>query len=85
MIYVNLEHRWHAFTGLDMATFIDAGKVIPGKADIDFGELRYGGGIGFRFKIRGGVFMRIDFAVGSEGFRWMWTFNDIFKFRWRTT
>ncbi len=85
MIYANLEHRWHAFTGLDMAVFIDAGKVIPSKADVDFGELRYGGGIGFRFKIRGGVFMRIDFAVGSEGFRWMWTFNDIFKFRWRTT
>ena len=28
-------------------------------------------------------FMRIDFAAGRrEGFRWMWTFSDIFKTRW---
>ena len=26
--------------------------------------------------------MRIDFAAGREGFRWMWTFSDIFKTKW---
>ena len=82
MIFVNLEHRWHAFSGLDMALFVDAGKVIPQKADINFGKLRYSGGIGLRFRIGGSVFMRIDFAAGPEGFRAMWTFSDIFKQRW---
>ena len=27
-VFVSVEHRWHAFTGLDMAIFLDAGKVI---------------------------------------------------------
>ena len=76
------QHRWHAFSGLDMALFVDAGKVIPRKADIDFGNLKYSGGIGFRARIQGNVFMRIDFAGGPEGFRWMWTFSDIYKHRW---
>ncbi len=85
MIYFNVEHRWFAFSGLDMAVFVDAGKVIPNKADIDFSDLRFSGGMGFRFKMQGNYIMRIDFAYGSEGFRWMWTFSDIFKLRWHTT
>ncbi len=27
--------------------------------------------------------MRIDFAAGRGGFRWMWTFSDIFETKWR--
>ena len=85
MIFVNVEHRWYSFTGLDMALFVDAGKVIPRRSDVDFNDLKYSGGIGFRYRIEGNVFMRIDFAFGPEGFRWMWTFNDIFRLRWFTT
>jgi len=29
--------------------------------------------------VQGSVVMRIDFAAGPEGFRAMWTFNDIFR------
>jgi outer membrane protein assembly factor BamA len=82
MIFANLEHRWHAFSGLDMALFVDAGKVIPKKEDITFGDLRWSGGIGFRYKIEGNVFLRTDFAYGSEGFRAIATFSDIFQQRW---
>jgi hypothetical protein len=28
------------------------------------------------------VIMRIDMAYGDEGFRFMWTFSDIYKLRW---
>jgi len=84
MIFATVEHRWHAFSGLDMALFVDGGKVVRRKEDIDFSNLLYSGGIGFRFKVQDAVIMRIDFAAGSEGFRWMWTFSDIFKVRWHS-
>ena len=71
------EHRWHAFSMLDMALFADAGKVVPLKRDVDVSHLHYGGGIGFRWRIRRAIVSRIDFAVSSEGFQWIWTFNDI--------
>jgi outer membrane protein assembly factor BamA len=81
-IYLGIEHRWFAFTGLDTAIFLDAGKVTPQKADINLSGLKTSGGIGFRFRVADAVVSRIDFAAGREGFRWMWTFNDIFKPRW---
>ena len=66
---VNLtaEHRWHAFSLLDMALFADAGKVVPLKRDVDVSHLHYSGGIGFRWRIRSAIVSRIDFAVSSEG------------------
>jgi outer membrane protein assembly factor BamA len=81
-LIVNVEHRWQASPMLDMALFVDAGKVAPRLADIDFSDLEWSGGIGFRFKLEGAYVMRIDLAGGREGFRFMWTFSDIFKTRW---
>jgi len=81
-IILNAEHRWHASSVLDMAIFADAGKVAPRLRDVDFSDWEWSAGIGFRFKLQGAYFMRIDFAAGREGFRWMWTFSDIFKTRW---
>ena len=81
-IIVNVEHRWYASSALDMAIFVDVGKVAPRLKDIDFSELEWNAGIGFRFKVQDAYIMRIDFAAGREGFRWMWTFSDIFKTKW---
>jgi outer membrane protein assembly factor BamA len=81
-LVVNVEHRWHASNLLDMAVFVDAGKVAPQLADIDLSNLEWSGGVGFRFKFQGAYIIRIDFAAGREGFRFMWTFSDIFKTRW---
>ena len=78
-ILASVEHRWHAFTGLDMAIFVDAGKVAPDKSNLDFSDLEYSAGFGFRGKLQNAVVMRVDFAFGSEGFRWIWTFSDIFR------
>jgi outer membrane protein assembly factor BamA len=82
LIFASVEHRWHAFSGLDMALFVDAGKVVSEKSQIDFSGLKYSGGIGFRFRLQNAVIMRIDFAGGSEGFRFMWTFSDIFRIKY---
>ncbi len=80
-LVLTAEHRWHAFSGLDMAIFADAGKVASRKADLDFTGLEVSYGFGFRFKMNQAYIMRIDFAGGREGFRFMWTFSDVFKLR----
>ena len=80
-LVLTAEHRWHAFSGLDMALFVDAGKVASRKADLDFNNLEVSYGLGFRFKLNEAYFMRIDFSGGREGLRFMWTFSDIFKVR----
>jgi Omp85 superfamily domain len=81
-VFFSVEHRWHAFTGLDTAIFIDAGKVIDRKADVDFSNFKVSAGIGFRIRVLDAVVSRIDFAAGREGFRAMWTFSDIYRMRW---
>jgi outer membrane protein assembly factor BamA len=81
-LFMSVEHRWHGFTGLDTAVFFDAGKVVPEKKGLNFADLKYSGGVGFRFRLLDAVVSRIDFAVSTEGFRWMWTFSDINKARW---
>jgi outer membrane protein assembly factor BamA len=75
-VNIGVEHRWYAFSFLDMALFGDAGKVVPLKRQIDTQEFHYSGGIGFRFRFRSAIVSRIDFATSSEGFRMIWTFND---------
>ena len=81
-VFMSAEHRWYVFRGLDMAAFVDAGKVIPRKADLDFSELRMSAGVGFRTRLRDAVIMRTDVAFGDEGWRFIWTFSDIFKIKY---
>ena len=66
-ILMNAEYRWEAFSGLDMALFMDAGKAVPRKADLDFSDLETAAGVGFRFNIRNTTFLRLDFAFSHEG------------------
>ncbi|HSF17858.1 MAG TPA: hypothetical protein VLK65_20125 [Vicinamibacteria bacterium] len=82
VLFASVEHRWHVFTALEMALFADAGKVVRDRGDVDFADLRYSGGIGFRFRLLDAVVSRIDLAWSREGFRFMWTFSDIYKARY---
>jgi outer membrane protein assembly factor BamA len=81
-VYVGVEHRWHASSNLEMSAFLDAGKVVPLKRNIDPTSMNYSAGIGFRVRVRSAIVSRTDFAVSREGFRIVWTFSDIFKTRW---
>jgi outer membrane protein assembly factor BamA len=81
-VNLGLEHRWHAFSFLDMSLFGDAGKVVPVKRDLDTAHLHYSGGIGFRFRFRSAIISRIDLAGSNEGFRMIWTFNNAFSPKW---
>jgi len=78
---VALEHRWYAFSGLEMAMFVDAGKTVPEKGRIDFSGLNYSGGIGLRVRVRGAVVLRMDVAGSREGTRWIWSMSDVSRRR----
>jgi outer membrane protein assembly factor BamA len=77
----SIEHRWYAFSGLEMALFLDAGKSVAEKEDVDFSGLNYSGGIGLRVRVRGAVVMRMDVAHSREGTRWIWSMSDVSRRR----
>ncbi|MBI2841407.1 MAG: BamA/TamA family outer membrane protein [Acidobacteria bacterium] len=78
VMVINLEYRWEAWIGLDMALFADAGKVFRDRSDFDLRNLESDVGIGFRFNVEKGVFWRIDIARSREGTRVFMKFNHVF-------
>ena len=74
----NGEYRWEVFSGLDMALFVDAGKVFHCWQDAGFGDLERSYGFGFRFNVRNDVFLRIDTGFSREGFQVWFKFNNVF-------
>jgi len=77
MVY-NLEYRWEAFSGLDMALFGDAGKVFSRRGDFNLSDLEGDYGIGFRFNQAQAVFLRIDIGRSREGMRFFFKFGHVF-------
>ncbi len=77
-IIANLEYRFEAFIGLDVAFFGDIGQVRgswDGFRLSDF-ERSFGGGL--RFNTAESVFMRLDLGHSREGTRFYWKFNNVF-------
>lgn len=77
----SIEHRWYAFTGLEMAAFVDAGKTVAQKGQIDWTRLNYSGGIGFRVRVQDAIVMRFDIARSREGTRLILSLSDISRRR----
>jgi outer membrane translocation and assembly module TamA len=62
-----------------MALFTDWGAVAPRASDLDFGDLKRGYGIGFRFNTAKAVLFRLDIATGGgEGVRYLMKFSKMF-------
>jgi hypothetical protein len=79
VLSVNLEYRWEAFSGLDMALFSDFGSVAPRFSELEFAGFRGAYGLGFRFNTYKAVFLRIDLAGGgSEGLQVFTKFSKSF-------
>ncbi len=76
-LLATLEHRWHLFSGGHAAIFAEAGKVAPAASHLNLAKAKYAGGIGFRFTLREAVIMRLDNAISNEGYRFMWTFSNM--------
>jgi hemolysin activation/secretion protein len=78
-MYMNVEYRWEAFSGLDMALFSDWGKVATADEDLDFNDLKHGYGIGFRFNTYKNVFFRFDIGGGGgEGVHYFVKYSRVF-------
>jgi len=72
------EYRWEVFSGLDMALFMDAGRVYDTWHQLSFADLQKDYGFGFRFNVRGSVFWRIDVGFSHEGFQIWSRFSNVF-------
>jgi hypothetical protein len=58
---------------LDLALFVDAGKVGPDWAAVTHGAMHTDYGVGVRFHAPAATALRIDLARGAEGFRLVFT------------
>ncbi len=79
LIVVNAEYRWESFSGLDMALFVDAGKVFSKRSQWNFKDMEGSVGFGLRFNVRNNVFLRLDVGFSHEGFQVWVKFNNIFS------
>ena len=77
-LVMNVEYRWEAFSGLDMALFFDAGKVANRRADLDLSDLETDVGVGFRFNGRNSTFLRLDVAFSHEAAKVWFRFGSPF-------
>ncbi len=78
MLVLNGEYRWEVFTGLDMALFVDAGKVFGKWSQLNVHNLESSVGFGFRFNAANHTFLRLDVGFSHEGFQVWFKFNDVF-------
>jgi outer membrane protein assembly factor BamA len=78
LMLANVEYRFEAFIGLDVALFGDFGQVAPRWQNIRTShfESSYGGGL--RFNTVHNVFLRLDLGHGREGTRLFLKFSNVF-------
>lgn len=67
-ILLSAEYRWQAWWALDMALFVDAGKVAHDRSDLDLNDLEASYGLGFRFHSNDSFVGRLDLAFSRDGF-----------------
>jgi surface antigen Omp85-like protein len=69
-LLLSSELRWFPNrVGLDMAFFVDMGKVAPFRSGLTLNDLKTDYGIGVRFHTPAATALRIDVAKGDEGMR----------------
>jgi hypothetical protein len=78
-LLMNAEFRWipNPF-GFDMALFYDAGKVTSRRRDLNFKGLKSDVGIGARFHGPFSTPLRLELAVGNEGWKLVVAANAVF-------
>lgn len=69
MLLVSGEYRWIPSRVLDMALFVDTGKVTRDRRDLDFNRLKTAYGVGVRIHGPRVTPLRLDVARGKEGTR----------------
>ena len=77
-LLLTAEYRWKAWWVLDMALFMDAGKVTFDHADLHFKDLEASYGFGLRFHSSDALVLRVDLAFSREGFIPLFRFRHVF-------
>ena len=77
-ILYTAEFRWIPGPAVDMAFFYDAGKVASRRGDLNFKGLKSDVGVGIRFHGLIATPLRVDFAIGNEGFKMVIAGGPIF-------
>jgi outer membrane protein assembly factor BamA len=65
-VLAQIEYRWYASWFLDMALFVDGGKVASRRDEINFKNWQYSGGVGFRIHTKEAFVYRLDVAFSRE-------------------
>lgn len=63
------EYRWEPAPAVELALFVDAGRVFRPEEGLTLDGLRATGGLGLRLKARDDVLVRLDVGWGHEGGR----------------
>lgn len=77
-LLLNMEYRFEAFSGLDVALFGDAGQVSDRRSGFELEKMESDVGFGFRFNTGKMVFLRFDVGFSHEGTRFFWKFGPAF-------
>ncbi|MQA31839.1 MAG: BamA/TamA family outer membrane protein [Luteitalea sp.] len=72
------EYRWTAGQFVDMAIFLDAGKVVSRRRDLDLNDLQTSYGIGIRFHAPAATILRAEVARTIEGIGLVFAFGPSF-------
>jgi hypothetical protein len=67
-VLATVEYRWEAWWLLDMAVFVDGGKVAARRSDIDLSGWDGSYGLGLRLHSKKAFTFRLDLAFSREGF-----------------
>ena len=77
-VLLSAEYRYEVFSGLDMALFVDGGKVFHKWSHWNLHQLESDVGFGFRFNVHNNVFLRLDTGFSHEGFQIWFKFTNVF-------
>jgi hypothetical protein len=77
-LLLTAEYRAEVWMAMDLALFVDAGKVFHEHSELNFKNLATDYGFGIRLKTVESTFLRADFAFGGEAFRFFVVFDDAF-------
>lgn len=75
----NVESRWALFAHVDVAAFIDLGKMAARAGDLDFTQLKRSYGAGLRLHNATSTLARFDVGHSVEGWRVFFKISDSFK------
>lgn len=77
-IAATAEYRWEVNSALDMALFIDAGKVFHAPGQLSLSDMASSAGFGFRFKRHQNLVARLDTGFSREGLQVWFRFGKLF-------